>query len=161
MIFPELKSKYQNVIGIDPDVTKSGVATIDVNTRQMSISTLTFPKVVEVLLALKDTQDTLIVIEAGWLIKTNWHIRYEDNRRTAAAKGNTVGRNHEVGRKMVELCDAWNIPHIEIKPLPKKWRGPDHKITQEEFQMITKCTQRTNQEGRDAGLIAWLWADRV
>jgi hypothetical protein len=39
------------------------------------------------------------------------------------------------------------------------WRGKDRKITQEELAAIVgQELPRTNQEGRDAALLAWVMA---
>ena len=44
-----------------------------------------------------------------------------------------------------------------IKPLRKIWHGRDKKITHDELCQITKMinVRRTNQEERDAALLAW------
>jgi hypothetical protein len=45
-----------------------------------------------------------------------------------------------------------------MKPLKKNWKGKDGKITHKELALFTGLTGRTNQEARDAGLIAWIFA---
>ena len=47
---------------------------------------------------------------------------------------------------------------IEQAPLRKCWKGRDGKITQIELNYFTGITGRTNQEARDAALIAWNFA---
>lgn len=162
-------TKVQTVIGIDPDVEKSGVASLECDTRRLEIATLAFPDLLDYLLWAKRRAETTqrtfrVIIEAGWLNKSNWHLAPKDTRAAAAAKGNHAGRNHETGRKIAEMCQHWQIPYELVRPLALKiggvnlWKGKDGKITQEELAAFTGITGRTNQEGRDAALLAWTWA---
>lgn len=159
-----LKNKW--IIGVDPDVEKSGVAFLDCETKELKIKNYIFPECIEYLRNIKKEAeekeiDYVIVIEAGWLNKSNWHLSPKDSKAMAAAKGNNVGRNHETGRKMVEFCEYYKINYKIIKPLSLKvgklnlWKSKDGKISHEELVKITNIKQRTNQEGRDAALIAW------
>lgn len=161
--------KVDVVIGIDPDVKKSGCAFLEVATRKLEISTLSFPDLLDYLRYVQRQAEVAhknfrVIIEAGWLNKAHWHLTPKDTKQVAAAKGNAAGRNHEIGRKIVEICEHWQIPHELIKPLALKvggvnlWKGKDGKITQEELASFTGIMGRTNQEGRDAALIAWNWA---
>ena len=60
------------------------------------------------------------------------------------------------------MCEYWQIPYELIKPLPLKaggvnlWKGKDGKITA--GGLAQQPGGRTNQEARDAALIAWTWA---
>lgn len=152
-----MKEKYDIYIGIDPDVDKSGVAHLDADTGLLKTSALTFPQLLDYLGYVKARKicSFLVVIEAGWLNKAHWHLTPYDSKASAAAKGNAAGRNHEVGRKIAECCEAWDIPYKLVKPLRKCWRGKDGKITHEELAYFTHIKGRTNQEGRDAALLAW------
>lgn len=152
------------VIGIDPDVDKSGVAVLDTRKRQFTqVTAEPFPPLLEMLNSIRfgnafNGLTCRIIIEAGWLNRGNWHLMRGDSRAVIAAKGNHAGRNHEVGRKIAEMCEFWRIPHDDVKPLTKMWRGHDRKITAIELQRITGWSARTNQEMRDAALLAWVWA---
>lgn len=155
--------KHANIIAVDPDVDKNGVAYLKPSTRQLEVSNLTFPELLDYLQSAKkvrdETKETLIiVVEAGWLVKSNWHLKNKDNKKIASAKGNSAGRNHEVGRKIVEMCKHYELDVIERYPLKKRWKGSDGKITHEELKYFTGLMGRTNQEGRDAALLAWDWA---
>lgn len=155
--------KYDNVIGIDPDVKKSGVSYLQVRSRKLEASSLTFPDLLDYLQHVKKTSDeqnetVVVVVEAGWLISHHWHTKRGDNRKVAAAKGNSAGRNHEVGRKIVEMCKHFELEVIEQRPLRKTWKGRDGKITHDELAYFTGIMGRTNQEMRDAALIAWNFA---
>ena len=150
-------------MAIDPDVDKSGVAYLKRATRQLEVSNLTFPQLLDYLQHVKQVRDNegesvIIVVEAGWLISSNWHLKSKDNKKIASAKGNSTGRNHEVGRKIVEMCKHYGLDVHEQYPLKKSWKGNEGKITHEELSSITGLMGRTNQEARDAALIAWHYA---
>ncbi len=155
--------KYQNIIGIDPDCDKSGVAFLDTSSRKLELSNLTFPQLLDYMLFLKKQHwesgnSLLLVVEAGYLNKSNWHVTGKDNSRVATAKGNSAGRNHEVARKIIEMAKHYGIEVIEARPLKKCWRGPEGKITHDELSYFTGITGRTNQETRDSALLAWNYA---
>ena len=155
------------IIGIDPDVKDSGVARLDCSTRQVRIASLPFPDLLDYLRRAKLTATAantpcVVVIEAGWMNRTHWHISPRDSRQAAAAKGNQVGRNHETGRKIAEMCRHWQIPFVLQRPLPLRaggrplWSGKDGKASQADIEAFMAFTpSRTPQEGRDAALLAW------
>lgn len=156
----------QIIIAIDPDTARSGVAVIHTDQPEVDLYTLTFAQTIQFI---QDTQQrayehnkTLaIVIEAAWLNKANWHLNLKDTKRQAAAKGYSVGRNHQVGLLIHQYCEENLISAHLVKPLRKMWRGPNKKITHQEithFMPINKNT--TNQEERDAALLAWHYANR-
>lgn len=158
------------IVAIDPDAEKNGVATLHTHNRHISAQSLTFACTLDYLRYIQrqaevTQQHLIVVIEAGWLNKGNWHLIQAESNARAAAKGNSVGRNHETGRKLVEMCEHWGISHDIIKPLVLRvkgrniWRGKDGKITHEELAAFTGITGRTNQEERDAMLIAWNYAN--
>lgn len=159
------------IIAIDPDVDKSGFAVLDVRHRVFAeLRALSFPHLLDRLISLKILSGTVkVIVEAGWLNESNWHLSKIENKYRAASKGNAVGRNHEVGRKIAEMAKHYGLQVEEVKPLSKSfkigrksynlWKGKDGKITHEEFVQITRYIGQTNQETRDAGLIAWQYAD--
>lgn len=154
---------YDIIIAIDGDVTKSGVAFLERRTRRLEVSNLAFPPLIDYLKSearkAKDAGLSLIVlVEASWMIKGNWHLSSWERRQRAAAKGYDVGRNHETGRKIVEVCRHLGIEVVEHYPLRKCWRGRDGKITHEELASFTGLRGRTNQDARDAALLAWTFA---
>lgn len=151
--------RYNTIIAIDPDIIKSGVATLDRKTRNVQTECLPFPELIEKLRTLPDKENTLVVVEAGWLNKSNWHIDAKDSARSAAAIGRVTGMNHEVGKKILECAVFYGCNTDECKPLRKSWNGKDGKITHEEITRFIHCLPaRTNQEVRDAALIAWVYA---
>lgn len=153
--------KYDYIIAIDPDCEKSGYAILDTKIRKMTIVALNFPAVLDAFYNLSPTRkaNTLVVVEAGWLNTSHWHLKKGDSGRMAATKGNAVGRNHETGRKLVEMAKHIGLEVKEIKPLKKVWKGKDGKITHDELSyFIPGLAARSNQEMRDAALIAWVEA---
>lgn len=161
-------TKHQNIIGVDPDVDKSGVAFLHVPTRKLEATSLSFPDLLDYLQTAKTKSElsgesVIVVVEASWLISHHWHSKKGDNQRVTARKGNSAGRNHEVGRKIVEMCEHYGLEVIEQRPLRKCWKGRDGKITADELNYIlinggSLPIKRSNQEGRDAVLLAWNYA---
>ena len=149
--------KADIIIGIDPDVNKSGVAVIGKDRRVMAVS-LSFPALLEFLKDMAKEGNVVVVVEASWKISTNWHTGRGDSIRTAARKGKDAGRCHEVGRKIVECAQFYGLEVVERLPLKKIWKGKDGKITDEEIKAFMPIQGRTNQEERDAALLAWDYA---
>ncbi len=157
------KIHLDTVIGIDPDVDKNGVALLDCNTKTLSITTLAFPDLLDYLLYQKrqaevNGKNIIVTVEAGWMNQGNWHLKYRDNRNVAVAKGVHQGRNEQVSRTIGQMCEHYGLRYEFIKPLRKTWRGKDGKITHDELAYFTGIKGHTNQEGRDAALIAWVYA---
>ena len=153
----------RHIIAIDPDVDRSGVAFLHLPSRELHCEAKTFPELIDDLHATKQATDALgesltVVVEAGWLNRSNWHTHARDSHRKAAAIGRAAGRNHEVGRKIVEMARHMGIETVEQRPLQKCWRGPDGKITAAELAQFTGYTRRTSQDMRDAALLAWVYA---
>jgi hypothetical protein len=156
--------KITKIIAIDPDVKKSGVAFLDPTDKKLEVTALTFPQLIDYLLFAKKESDEhkepfIVIVEAGWLNHSNWHTNKHDNIRTASMKGAAIGRNHEIGRKIIEMCEYHKIDVLPVLPLRKIWKGTGGKITHDEIERITGITGRTNQDGRDAALLAWVFAE--
>lgn len=163
------RNQHQIVIGIDPDVDRSGIAVLELPSRNIQATALPFADVLDCLRSQQRRCEItgsclMVVVEAGWLNKGNWHVCRNDSRQMASAKGVGIGRNQEVGILILELCHHWQIPCVGLRPLPLRigranlWSGKDGKITAEELRQVTGLTARTNQEARDAALLAWSWA---
>lgn len=157
--------KTDIIIAIDPDIDGSGVAVLYIGTKCFQAGNLTLPKLVDFLKDKKGWCEAegisyVVVVEASYLVSTNWHLSWDDSRNRAAAKGRQVGRNHEIGRQIVEFCKYLDIPYEEKLPLKKCWAGKDGKITHDELQSLLEgmgirtIHGKTNQEIRDAVLLA-------
>lgn len=166
--------KYDYIIAIDPDDNKSGVATLRTADKYITCQCLDFPKLLEHLLFCKEmtnkgNNSLLVVVEAGWLNKSVWHgdhsamaKKYGFKRAiaNAASIGVDIGINQGTGKKIVEMSRYYGIETKEALPLIKCWQGPDNKISQREIeQFIPGFPKRSNQEVRDAALLAWTWAN--
>ena len=153
--------KERIIIGIDPDTDQSGIGRLDVLERKCTATHLPFPLLVDYIRDVKSLADLMnrelvVYVEASWLISHNWHIRLADTKAVAAKKGQEVGRMHETGRKIVEMLEHYGIEVREQHPLKKCWNGKDGKITHDELTTICGWEKkRSNQEERDAMLIAW------
>lgn len=153
--------KYDNIIAIDPDREKSGVAYLHPGSRRLEVSNLSFPLLLDYLKASKEeyeriSESLIVVVEAGWKAKKSNYHAMMGHRAEKIAKD--VGANHETGRKIVEMCRYYGLEVEEHAPLPKCWQGRDRKITQEEPESFTGLHGRTNQDARDAALLAWMYA---
>lgn len=154
--------KFDNIIGIDPDKEKSGVAFLKPKTRQLEVANLTFPMLLDYLQHAKKVRDEsgeslVVVVEAGWMnAKSCFHTA---QGKSAEKIAKDVGANHETGRKIVEMCKHYGIEVVQHIPLVKCWKGKDRKITHEELASFTGLTGRTNQDARDAALLAWVFAN--
>ena len=153
-----MTNKDDIIIGIDPDVNKSGVGVVS-SKGEVEVFSFTFPELIEHLKLSAQLKDcTVVVVEASWKISTHWHTGRGDSIRTAARKGKDAGRCHEVGRKIVECARYYGLEVVERLPLKKIWKGKDGKITDEEIKAFMPIQGRTNQEERDAALLAWDYA---
>ena len=163
--------RYAYILAIDPDIEKSGVAFLNVNERRFErAQAMTFPELlayIDKLAALVGEFRPLLVIEDSDS-STNWHLNkvkasglsLDRKLRIAAAIGRSAGMCHAVIRLLNEYAQARGVDVRMQKPLRKCWKGADGKITHEEITQFTKgLPGRTNQEVRDAALLAWTYAN--
>lgn len=178
-----MEQKPRYIIGIDPDIEKSGYAVVDRLTRTVDIvKAVSFVELMQDLNYMKIhgyrstkeiADDKMFVLNVNYGPKTfclviedsdnttNWHI--EGNRmsvRVASAIGHKVGLCHAVGRLIREWAENLGMQVIMQCPLKKEWMGRDGKITQDEImQFIPGLPKKMNQECRDAALLAWCYAN--
>ena len=155
--------KYDVVIAIDPDVEHSGIAILYPSTRELDAQRLTFPLAVDYIRQQKERceasgRSLIVVVEAAFMIKGNFHITKTERRARSASKGYDVGRNHETGCKLIEMCNHMGVETFAHVPLRKCWQGTDGKITRQELAYFTSFNKRSNQDERDAALLAWSFA---
>lgn len=151
------------IIGIDPDVEASGVATLCLKTKRIDATTMTLPALTDYFRRVCNEHPTLVVsvvVEASWTTAHNFHSLPSDSKAVAAKKGYHVGRNHQIGIDIADIARHFNLAVKLQPPLRKIWKGKDRKITHEEICAITGYTaKRSNQEERDAMLLAWTSAN--
>jgi hypothetical protein len=156
-----MDDNYKVTICIDPDIDKSGVA-IYHNKKLVSLESLGFYDLMQKLEMIKRLKSgsCSVLLEAGWLNKSNFHLEYRDkkgkivklNLKAAAEVGRDVGRNHEVGILIAEMCEGLGIPCRLIKPItPNVW-----KKDAEMFKKITGHKGVTNPEKRDAAMLGFM-----
>lgn len=161
----EKERKSDLIIGIDPDCDLSGVATYNPDTKTLWADTLPFPLLIDFIdfkaKSLREQgRDIIVVVECSWASSHNWHLAPRDTKSVAARKGYDEGRNHEVGKKIVEMLTHHNIKVREKTPLKKVWRTKDRKISHELLMQLAEnaglkvAFNRSNQEKRDAALLA-------
>jgi len=153
----------KTIVAIDPDVTESGVCLIilkDNKTFDIQVTKSTFPDLIEMLRVVDDKESGKIVLEAGYKIKSNWHIFSSKSVSMAAEIGNRTGRNHAVGMMLYEVLTSYGYDVIEQKPLSKetayvKGKKEKVKVSKERLEEILKFKlPRCNQDVRDAVLLA-------
>ena len=62
--------------------------------------------------------------------------------------GERIGANHEVAKKICEMCEHLGIKFTQVRPTKAKTNS-------DYFKKITGYAKRTNQEQRDACLLIW------
>lgn len=138
-------AKTKMLIGIDPDVDKSGIAFI--NGGSLTLDNLTFFELFEMLRFYKEKEvKPIVYVECGSLNKSNWHSKSSKSDKWNSNIGAALGRNFETANKICEMCEYLNIPFYRIKPTKSK-------ISSDYFKKITGAKFRTNQEQRDAYML--------
>lgn len=159
-----MRKKYDIIIGIDPDVDKNGICYLDTRTREIRTFKLPFSAFIFNWIKELEQDNRFLesskcfVIEGGWKITTNWHVTRRQSAHLAARIGEMAGRNHQSGILLEEVIKHMGYDVDVILPLKKCWKGKDGKITREELAFFTGYNERTNQEERDAALLAWVYA---
>lgn len=135
------------LIGIDPDVDKSGFARIEGN--QLKLDNLSFFDLYEELKSYKELGvNPVVYVECGFLNKSNFHKKAGMSAALNAKIGERTGANFETAKKIVEMCEYLKMPYVKIQPKASK-------ITNDYFKKITGINTRTNQEQRDAMMLIW------
>lgn len=140
-----IKKKEKFMIGIDPDVDKSGVAFL--NGDQLQLDNLTFFQLFDYFKEMKDKYPMIeVYVECGYLNASNWHKKVNASASINSKIGERTGANFETAKKIVEMCEYLKIAHHKIKPTKSK-------ISNDYFKQITGYTGKTNQEQRDAFML--------
>lgn len=147
------------IIGIDPDVGKNGVAVVE-DGRLTELHCLGLAELLGWLQAFGVSADAMVVVEAGWLNhRASWHVSPREGARLAAKKGHGVGRNHQRGMDIVEAARWLGCKVEELAPLRKRGHGADRKVSAAELERLTGWARRSNQEERDAAILALKFAE--
>lgn len=129
--------KLNRIIGIDPDVEKSGVAILTLEPYSIKLKSMSFSEIVDFAYdSVADKDDMRFVVEGGWINHSHFHLSNATRAYMAARMGNDVGRNHETGRKIIEVLEHLGYDVVVQKPLKKIWGGKDGKITKQELVIM-------------------------
>lgn len=133
------------IIGIDPDLAKSGVAILSPS---LELRNLTFAETVD-LFRSQQAAIKKVVIEAGWLNKkSNFHDAIGQRKGVGEQIARKVGLNHATGILLVEMAESFGLNVVLVKPTRSKKKA-------DEFKRVTGWTGRSNQETRDAAMLIW------
>lgn len=111
---------YDIIIGIDPDVEASGVATLCPKTKRVEATTMTLPALLDNLRRVRNEYPTLtvaVVVEASWATAHNFHSLPSDSKAVAAKKGYHVGRNHQIGIDIADIARHFSLD-VRLHPPP-------------------------------------------
>lgn len=142
------------LIAIDPDIDLSGYCIIE-DGYIINYGKKSFPQLIEFF----QKNKCVVIIEAGYLNKSNWHLHDCKSKQVAAKIGNCTGRNHAIAMKLVEMAKYYDRTTYPVKPLAKMRaysNSKDGKISHDGLERYLKTKfKRTNQDTRDAILLAW------
>jgi hypothetical protein len=146
-----MESKKKVFVGIDPDVDKSGCAVKC--GKVFNLYNLNFFELYEKLKTLSDNSKENnipieIYIECGFLNKGNRHKLNDLSNAYNSKIGERIGANHEIAKKICEMCEYLNLDYKQIRPTRSKTNS-------DFFKQITGYDKRTNQEQRDALMLVW------
>jgi len=139
------------LIGIDPDTEKSGFALKF--GKEIQLKNLTFFELFETLSFIKHNPDysgieIMVYVECGFLNGGNRHFQAASSTAYNGKISERVGANHEIAKKICEMCEFLKLSFTQVRPTKSK---TDSNF----FKQITKITDRTNQEQRDAAMLVW------
>lgn len=139
------------LIGIDPDTDKSGFALK--NGKKVQLKNLKFFELFRMLYFVKNTPEysgyeVMVYIECGFLNGGNRHFKAAASTAFNGKISERVGANHEIGKKICEMCEFLELPFTQVRPTKSK---TDSNF----FKQITKIKDQTNQEQRDAMMLIW------
>ena len=139
---PPQKKYHHLVIGIDPDVAKSGVSLWNRYTKSLELGEKSLWELFEYLKSMADK--ATIRLEAGHMDKSTWH-------RGGNGMAKRVGANNEIGRQIEKFCIENSINVELVKPAGYS------SFTHERFCKVTGWNEKvkTNPEKRVAGLLVF------
>lgn len=140
------------VIGIDPDLVKSGVAEV-VDGEIVKLHALAFPQLIEFAKLQHESHKQIeFIVEEVEADKTTYQ-RAGTNQHQMRKIAQNVGQVKGVKRVLVECLLHEGIPVRLVKPLKghyKKKAKADAKF----FNQLTGWAGSSNEDKRDAGLLA-------
>ncbi|MCF0070256.1 hypothetical protein LZD49_07220 [Dyadobacter sp. CY261] len=147
-----------HIIGIDPDLDRSGVAIWNADTKVWELAkAISNENLIDEILAVSRPSCSVILMEAGWLNKkANFR---KTTGRVSQAISKKVGQNHASGQILMKMLQKEGFEVQEIKPLVKGILKKDGKWTHSGKKFIvenTGITSKMNDEVRDALFIVMI-----
>lgn len=144
------------IIGIDADIYNSGLAIYEKETKKLEYKAIKFFDLHRWFIENKGDID-IVKVEAGFLNKPG-NFRDTKNQRVSNEISRRVGINHAVSLLIIQMLEDLQIPYKLSKPLLKKWKGSNGKITHDEIVKLLKplgitMGTKSNSDQRDAILI--------
>lgn len=137
------------LIGIDPDLKKSGFAVWYKESKELFLLTHTFFGLLNEFTYYSDPfrrESVQVKIEAGWLNKKS-NFRGGKNQSISDIISKKVGENHATGKLIAEMCEHLKLPYKLIKPTKAK-------TSPETFKKLTGIDCK-NQEMIDAAMLVY------
>lgn len=145
---------HKSILAIDPDVQKSGVARLS-NGVITKLEKLTFAELVDVFSELDES--TVVLIENVELINTTFK-RSKTNAAAMNKIAQNVGMVKGTYRHLVAMAEHYGVNITPVPPLGI--RNPTARRAKQDAEFFKKLTGyqgRTNEDTRDAGMIAFLY----
>lgn len=144
------------IIGIDGDIDLNGLAIYEKETNKLEYKAIKFFDLHRWFIENKSEID-IVKVEAGFLNKPA-NFRNTKNPKVSNEISRRVGINHAVSLLIIQMLEDLKISYKLSKPLLKKWKGSNGKITHEEIVKLLKplgieMGTKSNQETRDSILI--------
>lgn len=138
-------------VGIDPDLVKSGIAVLE-NGKLTSLHSLPFAEIPDFLLSLGGQMCVFVKIENPGAIKAMWSNNGKGNSRIQLSIAQDVGRVMAVAELLRQVLEFAGYQVKMVKPLSGTVKKA--KDDADFFNRLTGWTGRSNQDKRDAALIA-------
>jgi hypothetical protein len=108
------------IIGIDPDIDKSGIAIIDNRDKTPRLVEMSIWSLARIADYNLQGRPAVFVVEAGWLNKTVWHGAGKLGVLPAMEVARRVGENHGFGKALVQLLKGMGFKVVLARPRAKK-----------------------------------------
>jgi len=135
------------IVGIDPDMRKSGVCMLDSTGRIMTLDSLT---IVDLMAFIEWNKDAVYAIEDVTKNKAIYGRCMKDYAKTAKAQ--SVGMVKAAATLITEIVEEMTERKIILAPVGL---GKQVKNNAELFKEITGYKKQTNEDKRDAWAIAY------
>lgn len=140
------------VIGIDPDLVRSGVAVVDDGEIAELLSLEFFTLVERFIMPLANNEEVLFIVED---VEANKPVfdRPKENRKKMLKIAQNVGQCKAVGRLIIQALEHYGCNYKKVKPI----RGDVKRKAKEDakyFNKFTGWTGGSNEDKRDAALLA-------